>query len=40
LNRGKTRKIRIASFFLAVATFGYIVGIAVVKSPAGWFARL
>lgn len=40
LNRGKTRNIRIAAFFLAVATFGYIVGIAVIKSPAGWLARL
>ena len=40
LNRGKTRSIRIAAFFLAVATFGYIVGIAVIKSPAGWVARL
>lgn len=40
LNRGKTRQIRITSFFLAVATFGYIVGVAVVKSPAGWFERL
>ena len=40
LNRVKTRSIRIAAFFLAVATFGYIVGIAVIKSPAGWLARL
>jgi uncharacterized membrane protein SirB2 len=40
LNRGKTRGIRIAAFFLAVATFGYIVGVAVVKSPGGWLARV
>jgi uncharacterized membrane protein SirB2 len=40
LNRGKTRTIRIASFFLAVATFGYIVGVAVVKNPSGWLERL
>lgn len=40
LNRGKTRRIRIVSFFLAVATFVYIVGVAVQKSPAGWFALL
>jgi uncharacterized membrane protein SirB2 len=39
LNRGKTRGIRITAFFLAVATFGYIVGVAVVKSPGGWLAR-
>ena len=38
LNRGKTRSIRIASFFFAIFTFVYIVGIAVRKSPAGWFA--
>ncbi|MDY6984533.1 MAG: SirB2 family protein [Pseudomonadota bacterium] len=40
LNRGKTRRIRIASFFLAILTFGYIVGVAVVKNPGGWFERL
>ncbi len=38
LNRGKTRQIRIACFFLAVGTFLYIVGVAVHKSPAGWLA--
>jgi|Laugrespbdmm15sn_2_1035079.scaffolds.fasta_scaffold46637_2 uncharacterized membrane protein SirB2 len=40
LNRGKTRRIRIASFFLAIFTFGYIVGIAVNKSSASWFVLL
>lgn len=40
LNRGKTRRIRIVCFFLAVATFIYIVGVAVQKSPASWFALL
>jgi len=40
LNRGKTRKIRVMSFFLAILTFGSIVGIAVVKTPLGWFALL
>jgi len=40
LNRGRTRRIRIASFFLAVATFGYIVGVAVVKKPVGWLSLL
>lgn len=38
LNRGKTRSIRITSFFLAIFTFIYIIGIAVRKSPASWFA--
>jgi Uncharacterized protein conserved in bacteria len=38
LNRGKTKKVRIASFFLAILTFAYIVGVAVRKTPLGWFA--
>ena len=38
LNRGKTRSIRVISFFLAIFTFIYIIGIAVRKSPASWFA--
>jgi uncharacterized membrane protein SirB2 len=38
LNRGRTRQIRIASFFLAILTFVYIVGVAVYKTPLGWFA--
>jgi uncharacterized membrane protein SirB2 len=38
LNRGKTKSIRVASFFLAVFTFVYIVGVAVNKTPLGWFA--
>jgi uncharacterized membrane protein SirB2 len=40
LNRGKTKKIRIVSFFLAISTFIYIVGVAVNKTPIGWFVRL
>jgi uncharacterized membrane protein SirB2 len=40
LSRGRTRKIRIASFFLAVLTFSYIVGVAVVKNPSGGLGRL
>ncbi len=38
LNRGKTKQIRIGSFFLAIFTFVYIVGIAVTKNTASWFA--
>lgn len=38
LNRGKTRSIRIAAFFLAILTFTYIVGIAVHKTVLSWFA--
>ena len=40
LNRGRTRQIRIGSFFMAILTFVYIVGVAVHKTPAGWFAAL
>ena len=40
LNRGKTRHIRALSFFLAIFTFGYIVGVAVNKSSASWFVLL
>lgn len=38
LNRGRTRSIRIAAFFLAILTFAYIVGIAVHKTVLSWFA--
>jgi uncharacterized membrane protein SirB2 len=37
LNRGKTKVRRIGNFFGAVLTFCYIVGVAVVKTPASWF---
>lgn len=40
LNRGKTRQIRITSFFLAILTFSWIVGVAVHKTPLGWLALL
>ena len=40
LNRGKTKSIRIGSFFLAIVTFVYIVGIAVNKTGISWFAML
>jgi len=40
LNRGRTLNIRVGAFFMAIFTFAYIVGIAVNKSPASWFALL
>jgi uncharacterized membrane protein SirB2 len=40
LKRGRTRGIRITAFIAAVATFSYIVSVAVTKSPLGIFARL
>jgi uncharacterized membrane protein SirB2 len=38
LKRGRTRGIRIAAFVGAVATFGYIVTVALTKSPLGFLA--
>src|SRR5215813_2703221 len=37
LKRGRTRAIRIAAFFFAIAVFGYIVSVAITKSPSGFF---
>ncbi len=36
LKRGRTRRIRVAAFFAAIAVFGYIVSVAVAKSPSGF----
>jgi len=33
LKRGPTLRIRVAAFFAAIAVFGYIVCVAIVKSP-------
>ena len=35
LKRGRTRATRTAAFVAALATFGYIVSVAVTKSPLG-----
>lgn len=40
LKRGRTRGVRIAAFAGAVATFAYIVSVAVAKSPLGLLTRL
>jgi uncharacterized membrane protein SirB2 len=40
LKRGRTRGVRIVAFAAALATFGYIVSVAVTKSPLGVLARL
>jgi len=40
LKRGRTRDVRIVAFAAALATFGYIVSVAVTKSPLGILARL
>ena len=38
LKRGRTRGIRIAAFVAALATFGYIITVALTKSPLGFLA--
>ncbi len=38
LKRGPTRRIRTAAFIAAIATLGYIVMVAVTKSPLGVLA--
>lgn len=40
LKRGKTRRVRVAAFAAALATFAYIVSVAVTKSPLSFVARL
>jgi uncharacterized membrane protein SirB2 len=40
LKHGRTRRIRIVSFIVALATFGYIVSVAITKTPLGFLARL
>lgn len=38
LGRARTRQGRTRAFVLALATFAYIVGVALSKSTASWFA--
>jgi len=40
LKRGRTRAVRIGALLFAVATFGYIVSVALTKSPWGALASL
>jgi uncharacterized membrane protein SirB2 len=40
LKRGRTRHTRVAAFVAAIATFGYIVMVAMTKSPLGVFASI
>lgn len=40
LSRGKSSEVRIVSFFLAIFTFLYIVGIAINKTVISWFVLL
>jgi len=36
LRRGKTIRIRVTAFVLALAVFAYIAGVAMSKSPGSW----
>ena len=38
LKRGKTRRVRAVAFVMALLTFAYVVGVALNKSGASWFA--
>jgi uncharacterized membrane protein SirB2 len=38
LKSSKTRQIRVSAFVAALATFAYIVGVAMSKSPLSWLA--
>ena len=38
LRRGRTKQVRIVAFVLALATFAYIVGVALSKSMGSWLA--
>jgi uncharacterized membrane protein SirB2 len=40
LKRGRTRKARVAAFVAAIAMFGYIVSVAITKSPSGFLSSL
>jgi len=40
LKHGRSRKIRVAAFFAAIAVFGYIVSVAIAKSPWGLMSWL
>jgi uncharacterized membrane protein SirB2 len=40
LKRGRTRGVRIAALIVALTTFGYIVSVALTKSPLGFLSGL
>jgi uncharacterized membrane protein SirB2 len=40
LKAGRTRFIRIAAWLAAMATFGYVVSVALTRTPAGFLSRL
>jgi uncharacterized membrane protein SirB2 len=40
LKRGRTLRTRVIAFFAAIAVFGYIVSVAIAKSPYGFISWL
>jgi len=40
LKRGRTLRTRVIAFFAAIAVFGYIVSVAIAKSPYGFMSWL
>ena len=40
LKRGRTLRVRIAALVVALATFGYIVSVAITKSALGFLSGL
>jgi len=40
LRRGRTKRVRVVCFFVALLVFGAMVGIARAHHPLGWFLRL
>jgi uncharacterized membrane protein SirB2 len=40
LRRGRTKRIRVTAFVLALTTFAYIAGVALSKSMGSWLALL
>lgn len=38
IKRGSTKRVRATAFVAAVATFAYIAGVALAKSPLSWLA--
>lgn len=40
LRRGRTRRIRLVFFLLALTAFGYIVTVALTRNPLGWLVLL
>ena len=38
LKRGRSMPVRLGAWFAALAVFAYIVGVALARSPASWFA--